>query len=79
MLAKITNLKEDSADSKELGDDYKGIYFNDDNEQQYFEGGAHFQYKDLCYRLEKIVVTLSPDRKGKSMYQDWEGESMGYC
>ena len=49
---------------------FKGIYFGGDNEQTYFEAGAHFRYKDLCGKLEKIVLSLTPDRRGKTMYDD---------
>lgn len=49
---------------------YKGIYFGGDNEQTYFEAGAHFKYKDLCAKLEKLVMSLTPDRRGKTMYED---------
>ena len=32
---------------------YKGIYFNDDNKKfQDDETGAHFEYYDLCKRIE---------------------------
>lgn len=35
--------------------EYKGIYYNnDDKEQKYYEGGAHFKYKDLYIILENI-------------------------
>ena len=34
-------------------EEYKGIYYNDDKEQQYYEGGAHFKYKELYKILEK--------------------------
>jgi peptide subunit release factor RF-3 len=56
---------------------FKGIYYNDNDEQKYYEYGAHFPYRELCYRLEKIVITLNPDRKGKTMYEDWDGEKEG--
>ena len=49
---------------------FKGIYFNDENVQNYFENGAHFRYRDLCAKLEKLVLTLSPGRRGKTMYDD---------
>lgn len=55
---------------------YKGIYFGGDNEQAYYEGGAHFRYKDLCSKLEKIVLSLTPDRRGKSMYEDYTYSSV---
>lgn len=48
---------------------FKGIYFNDDNLQTYFENGAHFRYSVLCGKLEKLVLTLSPGRRGKTMYE----------
>ena len=32
-------------------DDYKGFYFKNQKEQKYFEGGAHFKYKDLYNKL----------------------------
>lgn len=51
---------------------FKGIYFNNDNEQNYFENGAHFIFRDLCWKLEKLVLTLSPARRGKTMYEDCE-------
>lgn len=39
--------------------EYKGIYYNDDaNEQQFYEGGAHFKYSDLCKRLEALVEKM---------------------
>ena len=34
--------------------DYKGIYYNESKEQKFFEGGAHFRYKDLF----KILISL---------------------
>ena len=33
--------------------DYKGIYYNNDSSEKYFEGGAHFRYKQLYKILEK--------------------------
>jgi len=30
---------------------YKGIYYKESKEQKYFEGGAHFQYKELYSKL----------------------------
>lgn len=37
--------------------EFKGIYYNDSKEQIFFEGGAHFKYKDLYYLLEKLKQT----------------------
>ena len=52
--------------------EFKGIYMNDNHDTKFYEGGAHFRYRDLCHILEKLVKTLAPDRKGKSMYEDWK-------
>ena len=32
--------------------EYKGIFYGDNTAKKYFEGGAHFEYNDLCKRLE---------------------------
>ena len=47
---------------------YKGIYYDDEPEQKFFEGGAHFSHFNLCYKLEEIILTLSPERRGNSIY-----------
>ncbi len=42
--------------------EYKGIYYNDDaQEQKFYEGGAHFKYSELCKRLE-LLITKIPNR-----------------
>lgn len=51
-------------------EDYKGIYYNnnDDDEQNFYEGGAHFRYKDLydiLFQLEKQYN----DKRQKSVLQ----------
>ena len=50
-------------------DNYKGVYFgNDTNEQQFYEGGAHFKYSDLynilenLYQLQKPKFYFSPEQ-----------------
>ena len=35
-------------------DNYKGIYYKESKEQKYYEGGAHFRYKDLF----QILISL---------------------
>ena len=45
---------------------YKGVFFGDDTEQKYYESGAHFGFKDLCKRLEKLLLILSPRNKIES-------------
>ena len=64
------------AKSKERTDQgYKGLFYNDTSEVQYFEFGAHFRYKDLYSRLEilkqknektlhkEILKTISKSKK----------------
>ena len=35
-------------------DEYKGIYYGEESERKFFEGGAHFKYIHLYKILEKI-------------------------
>lgn len=50
---------------EQLQGEYKGIFYGDNNEQKYYEHGAHFLYKDLYRRLEKVSKQLSPSRRGE--------------
>lgn len=36
---------------------YKGIYAEDDTDQKYTcpETGAHFEFNDICRRLQKVM------------------------
>ena len=34
---------------------YKGIFYCDEKEKQYYEGGAHFKYSDLVHVLNKLI------------------------
>ena len=46
---------------------YKGVYFgNDSNEQKFYEGGAHFKYRDLYKVLENIALNIPNERRGIS-------------
>lgn len=39
-----------------VGDNYKGIfYYEDEPEERYFEFGAHFKYKELYKKLERLL------------------------
>lgn len=72
MLKVSSNVKaniEEEVEENNLND-FKGLYYNDNHEQKYYEGGAHFSYKDLCHRLERVVLHLAPERKAKTMYGD---------
>ena len=42
-------------------DNYKGIYYNESKEQKYFEGGAHFRYKDLFKTLMDLGGIMPED------------------
>lgn len=35
-------------------EEYKGLYYNEVAELKYYEGGAHFKYKDLYRLLEEL-------------------------
>ncbi len=41
-------------------DEYKGIYYRDTNEPQFYEGGAHFKYCDLYNILENLFQLQKP-------------------
>ncbi len=62
---------EETVDNENMHE-FKGIYFNDTQEQKYYEGGAHFKYTDLYNRLDKLLTTLTPERKGGSVSDDNE-------
>ena len=46
--------------------EYKGIYYNDDKEQEFYEGGAHFRYYDLYRCLEKLLVPIQRQRQNST-------------
>ena len=50
-------------------ENYKGVYFGNENEQKYYEGGAHFKYKDLYNILENLLLTMPYQRRGISEEQ----------
>lgn len=41
-------------------EEYKGIFYNDNSEKIYYEGGAHFKYKDLVRELSFIKKQREP-------------------
>lgn len=49
-------------------EEYKGIYYGDDNEQMFYEGGAHFDYQ-LLY---KALVKLKQDIEKKKLVENYE-------
>lgn len=54
-------LRQDEGDDMDLKN-YKGIYANDENTQKYQcpITGAHFEVKDLCRRLSKVIEQRKP-------------------
>ena len=43
-------------------DEYKGIYYGEESDRKFFEGGAHFKY----IHLYKILEKLSKEQKQKN-------------
>lgn len=39
-------------------ENYKGVYYNDTKEQKFYEGGAHFKFKDLFNMLKALGGVL---------------------
>lgn len=68
--AKLAHNMNDSSDMEieqiDEINNFKGIYYNEDTEQKFYEHDAHFSFKDMCNRLEKLLKTLSPSRRGKT-------------
>ena len=50
--------------------EYKGIYYGDDTEKKFFEGGAHFKYIKLYQILEQLAFEqkLQQKEKQKELY-----------
>ena len=46
-------------------EEYKGIYYGDDSEKKYFEGGAHFKYIKLYHILEQLAIEQKMKQKEK--------------
>lgn len=57
----VTHADEEDGDNVDLKN-YKGIYANEDNGQKYQcpVTGAHFEIKDLCRRLTKVIEKRKP-------------------
>ncbi len=50
-------------------EEYKGLYYNDNTEQKFYEGGAHFRYKDLYKILEELVKKANSKKIPKTVKQ----------
>ena len=42
---------------------YKGIFYKQETEKKYYEGGAHFKYSDLVRELQKIIEKTQMNNK----------------
>ena len=51
-------------------EEYKGIYYNHNAEQQYYEGGAHFKYIELYKILEEIAKKANSKKIPKTIKQN---------
>ena len=40
--------------------EYKGVFYNEHKERKYYEGGAHFKYKDLFSKLLSLQKEIYP-------------------
>jgi hypothetical protein len=50
-------------------EEYKGIYYNDNAEQIYYEGGAHFKYSELFQILEELAKKANSKKIPKTIKQ----------
>ena len=58
-------------------ENYKGYFFNNDQELKYFESGAHFPFEYICSKLDSLIKTLSPERRGTLMRNNNNSHSNG--
>ena len=47
--------------------DYKGIFYEDNSERKYYEGGAHFKYIELYRILEELAKKLNSKKIQKTI------------
>ena len=40
---------------------YKGIFYKEEKEKRYYEGGAHFSYSELVFELNKLIKEKNKD------------------
>ena len=40
---------------------YKGIFYKEEKEKKYYEGGAHFSYSELVFELNKLIKEKNKD------------------
>jgi hypothetical protein len=59
----------DSEETVYKGNDYKGIFYNDNSEKKQYEGGAHFSYKELYKRLSDISKGVNDCSKSRTNFK----------
>ena len=42
---------------------YKGIFYKEEKDKKYYEGGAHFSYRELVYELNKLIKERNKDNE----------------
>lgn len=57
LLSEELPRNDDSEDAVAEDDahNYKGVFFGNHTEQQFYQAGAHFDYKDICRRLNLLI------------------------
>ena len=50
-------------------EEYKGIYYNENTQHKYYEGGAHFKYNELYQILEEISKKVNSKKIPKTLKQ----------
>ena len=67
-----TNVKIQIDDNKEKNDlnNYKGQFYKEGSETKFFEAGAHFEFKDLCKRLESLNLNSFSETLNNFIYEE---------
>ena len=47
---------------------YKGLFYKEDSKKPYYEGGAHFKYKDLVRALEGLKIKKDEEENEKQYH-----------
>lgn len=54
--------------------EFKGIFYGVHEEKRYYEFGAHFSYRDLYSRLERIAIQRNSTNNAKSVFKEMPPE-----
>lgn len=58
---------EDSDNQVVDAENFKGIYYNENTEQRFYEHGAHFPFRLLCKKLQKIACSQEIKNRNSSV------------